>query len=698
MAEHEQEARSPDVSRKRTDDAAQPRPKRQPAAAAPPPKSAKPGGATDEASLRVEVIRASLLTAWHRLDQAVSSLRAERDASERKTLADRTVAEVMPYVKEALGALTAGGAELDDSLVHNHVEFTGRALNAFREALGQDHLVGDSFVARARALAAHAALYETYLRLSSVAGLRRQLPDRRHVRANKPAAVDRSLDAVLELARLEATRVFGELVRLQRDDPRHIHIVDRLTDSLGHHLEHATTLLGTVEGKALAGESQAKVDAASAAILKVDRWIDGRQDNFALASKLTRLIAKADQLRTAAQLVPIGMLDTPAMPIMVTKQEGAEVAEIEEAGKSLSNALDTALDAYKEGALRFLKFAELKRPPPETPLWEELAKGILTAVLTNLAGPLMVRVAKRVAAGELTHEMTGYIAGSATDSVQASVGPIVSALANSPAKQDSNGAIRSRQLFKESMVLAQGELDAKLKARVAIGIRDKKTSAAAIRKLAADVRDEPSQLIERAYRECAHGYALLTAQSALQVQTRSGSKVSNMDNYFAPGEESTCEATGSKRGTPGVGRLKLDVRWERCSRNSRIPCEPTAEGEQPSVQIGRFELIGMSDDLAIAVLQRAQHRLGRLGLPLEIEMPPQFQRHIGARPPDPQPLMVIDEAGVIRHAIGWDALRTTPYSPDGEGFPEYIYRPDLVWAAIRDQELPKDTARIVKGG
>lgn len=681
MAEHEQEARSPDVSRKRADDAAEPRSKHRPAAAAPQPKSGKPGGATDEAALRVEVIRASLQTAWHRLDQAVSALRVEHDPSKRKAIADRTVAEVMPYVKEALGALTAGGAVFDDSLVHNHVEFTGRALNAFRSALRLDHSEGGSVVARARALAPYAELYETYLRLSSVSGLRRQLPDRRHVRAIKPAAVGPSLDAVLELARLEATRVFGELVRLERGDARHIHIIDRLTDSLSHHLEHATTLLGTGAGKALADASQAKIDAASAAILKVDRWIDGRQDNFALASKFRRVIATANQLRASVQLEPIGMLDTPAMPIMVTKQETAEVAEIEEAGKSLSNALDTALAAYKEGALRFIKFAELKRPPPETPLWEELAKGILTAVLTNLAGPMMVRVAKRVAAGELTDEMAGYIGGSTTDSVQASVGPIVSALANSPAKQDSNQAIRSRQLFKESMVLAQIELNAKLKERVAIGIRDKKISSAAIRKLAADVRDEPAQLVERIYRECAHGYAQLTAKMRLHVQTRGDSQVSNLDNYFGHSEGSYSEGSGSKRGTTGVGRLMLDVHW--------------TESKAPSLKIDRFELVGMSDDLAIAVLQRAQYRLSQLKLPLEIELPRQHQLHINGRDRHPKPLMAIDEAGAIRHTVGWDALRTTIDSPNAAGFPEYIYRPELVWAAIRDRELPKDTARVL---
>ncbi len=113
-------------------------------------------------------------------------------------------------------------------------------------------------------------------------------------------------------------------------------------------------------------------------------------------------------------------------------------------------------------------------------------------------------------------------------------------------------------------------------------------------------------------------------------------------------------------------------------------------------QIKKFEMNGMNDDMAKAILERADFELTKLGLPLEIHLTSSWgaPMSFGSRPA--QALIVVDEAGTLRHSRGWPEFGEGPPSEGfGAGASDsrapnagFYSSAEKLWAAIRNDKVP----------
>jgi len=125
-------------------------------------------------------------------------------------------------------------------------------------------------------------------------------------------------------------------------------------------------------------------------------------------------------------------------------------------------------------------------------------------------------------------------------------------------------------------------------------LRTKSISAVQLQQMTMDVQKaDPEKIAQTTLQRAAHGFALLTAQRSLRV---GADKISDMDGFFGttraamlgdgPGERTV---VGSKQGRTGVGKLHVEV-------------FDHGTGRVAGTQITKFEIQGMNDDMAAAVL------------------------------------------------------------------------------------------------
>jgi hypothetical protein len=634
----------------------------------------------EESSVRTDAIRANLLNAQAWLDKGAALLREKGGADKDDwSAAFVTVDLVRPFFDEIISALLDEDAKLDKSKLAGPMDECSRALYDFLEGvfLSSDEKVSSGELTE--------DLAKTEQRIRKKLGLG-DLPKRgRHKKATKKDDVyeAQAIGPTIKLARIEAEKAYEQLV----GDGDRDAIVGTVSASLQDHLGHAIMLLNMHEGKNEAKTYGKDIEECSEVVHKIRRWISGRPANAELMSTFRRVMSKMNQVRGKVGLVPLSELDEPRMKDGEIDEEKAEHASLAEAEKNLYNALDRAFSGFKDGATRFLEFSRLKRPPPEPSFWEELAKGILISIVGNLAGPALGILVKGIAkqAGKKVGEATlEFIKGATTDSVEAIGGKIADG-ALAKAKSE-NQDVRDRTLFAHFLNELEAECVEETKNSVANRVKNGSVSESEIRAMTVDVNATKTQMADIAYRRCAHGFAQLVSREGLGEQTNAqGETVSNMDKYGGErkGAGHYAKMVGVKKGSTGVAKLEINLE------------DYGNEDGAAVMEMTKFEIFGMNDDMAIAVLENAGYEIEKLELPLEVHVSSPFGNHRG------KPMFAVDEAGTIRHQENWHSME--PYTSRGTPRKK-AYNADFYstaakfWAAIRHDSIPKGAAKITKGG
>jgi hypothetical protein len=426
------------------------------------------------------------------------------------------------------------------------------------------------------------------------------------------------------------------------------------------------------------------IEQATTPILKIRRWLDGRQGTATVIALFRRdVIDRLDAIRALLGLPATGAMDSPALPQQETEEEGRELRDMQALASAFHMKLIGVLGSIKEGTERFEAFAALKRPPPPTPWWASLAKATLIAVIGNLAGPLGGLIGKKIA-GELgakgAKEIGNWMAGVVTDAVEGFASDIASGALS--AAETGNETTRDRRFFVEGFLATQHHLTEAAWLAIDERVKEKTISGDVLESIIRGMNDVKFvDLANLIYGEAARGFALLTAREGLGIRDDAGHRgETDMREYEGHDEVQDLGPVRfpmrvrDKRGTSGVGRLSAAV---------------IDDGDGASIAIDRFQINGMNDDMAIAVMGRAGHQLAKLGIPLEIHV---------ALPSVPlwSATLLIDEHGALQDALDWDVMNDDSSTRSANS--AFYSTPARLWDAMKNIPLSEKTARLEKGG
>lgn len=465
------------------------------------------------------------------------------------------------------------------------------------------------------------------------------------------------IEAGLARAADAAETAFAQLVAAPADRET---IIGGLSASFAD-LVTASELLMATDGSDAAPGILARVGALSESIAKISHWVDGRPANASLVEKVLPVIRQVNRVRKQLGLGLLGALPTPALPLKVTEDAEHENAAYDANFLDLLGKLDKKFDALAVGADEFAARVKLTDKPEGTPLWAEIVKSLLIAVVGNLLGPVGKIV---VGLGEHAGQMVEAIT---SDWAQAAAAEIASEAVASTETDER----RDQAVFVTGLKL--GQMEVKDRVRTALIERKRRGTlpAAELTKTIGELeRDTVKSLAHQAYLEAAHAYAKLNAHRSLGVETDlpSGTTVSAMDFYFGQAaDEQGRQLRADQTGARGVAELCVEL---------ELPEDGVCD-----MEIRSFNIHGLNQDMAAAALERAGSRIECVDLPMEIRF---------EGPGSGEARMVVDEIGRVRDSAGWDLIER--YLPLLRGRQLRNPQPDTVLAILRAERIPEGAA------
>lgn len=498
-----------------------------------------------------------------------------------------------------------------------------------------------------------------------------------------------ALNATLDLITFD-TRSTLASVRAKLDPAFYRPLLLTKLRSLDANLTYAKSLMDGYEGNDQQRAFASKVHGATLELANLQRFISDRQNNRDLIGEFEAIATKADALRGSVKLGRMEDIELASTNRQVNAKD-AESAEIDEAEKAFGQGLDALKEQIQLGANRFFQFAQFENPPEPGSMWGELAAGLLISLLGNLVGPAIgkfigmgAKPTVNVIApepkgpfgkviGEEVRDVIGDgvqdgVVGTSTDVTQAWASTIKDAETKAGSKDE---RVRDAVFFHETLLEGRFTLEARAKEHVRLRRKDKSISAAAISALATEARREAATAKERTYQGAARDFALFLARRGLggvdQVKNpktgeiKTTTKIGTSHDYFHGGD---LHHAGKRDGVEGIGRV-------------------TVELDEAGHSITGFALAGLNVEMANAVLNGANRRLDRLGIPTEIHLVPKWSRQ--------RPIFVIDEHGSVRASGHWRDYEAS--DPAVRGVFDRFATPDKAWASLRGEIIP-DNAKV----
>jgi hypothetical protein len=600
---------------------------------------------------RFEAVRAILLAA----EDSVVDLSAETAVS--------VAIEATRYLKQALAVLNEANGGIDriqEKALGLELRRAGRALERVRGLAHPETKQETNALAEMRA---------TEERLRFVLGVDvRESNEVGDAEPNEPQP--HLVAAMLEVIANDAARAYSEL-----DDDKDRHsVIARVSATTRRNVAFVYTELGRASDPK---QYASVIEAASTQLLKLRRWVVGRPAHAALINRLQTAMNELDRVRELAGLGVMMAMDAPPISERAVEQEQAEQHKIETALSRFDTATHTTLEVYKLGVQRFEAFAALKRPAPKGDAFEAfLLKALVTLGLNIVTPGIGTFVGRFVALGLLSETSADVLSKTSAKMLTGQVeGAVKTIVATKPEKPDSNESVRERRYFVETLIQSQLITIGVFRTRVHEMVEKQQISATEIAGMTATLDTTSAELGDKAYREAAHSFATLQAEKGFSyADERDGRKSPDpMAGYL----DKDLRGAPRKEGTFGVGRVGLQI---------------NQVGEDLKVTFKTFEIHGMNDDVALAILQRGQYRLGQIQLPLEIEMlPPRW----AVRNWIDLPFFVVDADAQVRAARNWEAITESLAARDWQRPRDanLIATPQAAWDAIRGAKLDPAVVR-----
>ncbi len=615
-------------------------------AARPEPTKAKPTQVLSKApksspleTSQAAVMRGALVTAQHWLEHGGASGSWLNVAK-----------HVEMHVAEAVSVIGRSSAFLE---VAGQLDDTYRAMDAYilRTAPQLRGSEADSFRTEFKAIRSVTENMRRTLKLQHHPSTR----GRRPASNTNDAYEGTAIEATLDLIALEATAASGHAAQNQ---PLALNAVA----ALQRELAYAVSLVDSYAGKDKEKRFAAKAGAAGLALARLQRGINDSQNNKPMREAFATVEAKADELMGAIKLPVIANIELKTSNKRdLAKDTGLE--EITAARSGLTNAFTSFSTGIQEGTFLFYELAKKQDEPDAPALWSEMVKGLLISLIGNAIGPGVGALATKlglVAAGAAAD----YIANAATDTVQSWAGPIIDT-AKAESKTDTD-IHKAALYFRKSVVLGADGARARIVAGFDKRIEEHSISAGEIREATGLIVEATKGLATRTLHHSARDFALMLAQRSLGADKKPDAKpldkgTTRIGSDWQFGEGWT---DGKRNAAEGIARIKIRL-----------------GDAKPSVD--HYELVGLNKDMAKAVFDGAQGKVGELGVPTEIELSSDRSGH--------KELLVVDEHAKVRFSSPWQLFREESMRGRAPKFAS----PEQAWAEITNFVIPDTFKRSV---
>ncbi len=465
------------------------------------------------------------------------------------------------------------------------------------------------------------------------------------------------------------------------------------SQALEQELAYAVSLLSAYEGSDKARAFAPRIKSVGIALARLQRFIEGRQNNKAMRSQFAGAQKNANKLMVATGLQPIESIELGSSN-EVEASEGAELTHITTARSELTSALTTLNTRIHVAADQFYELSKLVDPIDDSSLWSDLVKGLLIALIANVVGPnvggLITRLAgtKTTKLLEVTEKLVKHplnfqrtvkqtilkggevsnrvgegaqnlIANTTTDASQAWAGTLTAAEAET--KSEKTAQNKAALFFKKSLILAADESRGKIESDVSRRQDDRDISAAEIKAMAAGIEKDAADAFTRTLNGAARDFALMLAQLSLGADAKPNAKpkdkqVTKIGNDYQHGPGWT---DGTRLKAEGIARIKIHV-------------------THAGFSVDHYELVGLNKELTKLVYDGAAGRIGHLGVPTEIEFSSDRSGH--------KDLLVVDELKKIRYVTPWNLFRAPNISE--LGFASAFATPEKAWQRLQGEVIP----------
>ena len=451
-----------------------------------------------------------------------------------------------------------------------------------------------------------------------------------------------ALKASLSLAMAESDHHLQALIGAPRDSSKRDELVAAAVEAIRPHTGHASMMMLRDFDQGQRTELTPIIEAVSAKVILLKRWIDGRTGNAQMRSRFYGVVATMNGLRDR---VGLGALDrlTALLPEGEEAEERDEGTAMVAAKDNFADAWNSLYHAMDEGVEHWFELAK-KQKEHSPSFLEGLATALITAALGNVGG-LLVKSMFSVAESQVVKAAIQELsAGVMTDASQAIINPSVSeAMSKSGSDPDLKALLFVRGGLKQLCRELKSANITTLNNQVAAGTQ----SIADVQGLEKSTRAATKDATEKLKVQSAVDWARYVAQSTLgsASQPVSGgvsADVTNMKNYFSDDSRDHARHAGraSKRygdytKTAGVLNVTIYDFDERINGRIGVP---------------HIEDIGINDMNAemLELITSKAKTLGDVKVPIELTV--RFKVYTGTRSHyrHPELYMAIDERGEIR--------------------------------------------------
>ena len=487
--------------------------------------------------------------------------------------------------------------------------------------------------------------------------------------AGRPQSyVRESTKAVLEAAALDGKTLLSRLESSKVGRGRDADVATA-SPTLAGHFKFATaevTQFPESERASLVPD----VESASTPLREITRWIVGRTGNHNMLAHISRVKNELDVLRQIVGLQPIGSIAVGEIKGDEFAEELDEAKKLKTAQTTFSTASTDAKLMFAKGIEDFGKLSELKAEPAADSITLTLVKDLLVAIGGNAIaaiGASVVRALGKLVGSVASEATISLVQGTISDATEPHLADAFSGMLMLNPDKSANPVVRLRLMVEEMVTLHHLTMLSALESLIESAGNDGLMLASEI----AGIRDIAlsSKMIANqatyAKQVMVHEWAKFAA--ALTLGSRDPKNgVSNMDNYF---QKSTTSgrplSERPKNGGMGVAKLSLRI-------------TPTK-----GVDITRLEIIAMNDDLAEQLAIRAEYRLDKIDLPMEVHC------FVDDRP-EAWAIIAVDEKLAIR-----GVTQAPNFLPHGWGH-DFWATPEKLWMMVRthrNNTIPREAVR-----
>jgi hypothetical protein len=463
-----------------------------------------------------------------------------------------------------------------------------------------------------------------------------------------------ALDATLDLVLLETTTTLSKIKTSGED--HYVPEVVKTAASLRRNMNYAVDVLDAYGGADKTRRFGMKARAVGLALAQLQRFIDERQNRKQMLDAFAPVESKADELMHRLKLSAISKIEqTTTNDRDLAKDAGVE--DIASARRALTSAFTTLQTNVSEGAFLFYALATKQDEPDEAALWTDMVKGLLIALVGNAMGLGVGRIAVKLGLMAAEGAAHGFTSNAATDAIQAWAGPMIDA-AKGEAKSSADKN-KAALYFKTSVVKAADGVRQRIEQGFDQRINERSVNGKEIQAAADSVANDAIGADTRTFHHASRDFALMLAQQSLGVD-ESSSKDPEAKRTTRIGKDYEFDGrgwTGGKQGqAEGIVRIGVTI---------------GADG----YSVDRYELVGLNKEMAKAVFEGAQGKIGRLGLPTEIMITTKQSGY-------PE-MLVVDENQALRFSTSWNLLRQPPF-PAARRFASA----ESAWKELRNAHIP----------